>query len=173
MSEIETLPFDVARCGVADEAMLLVDIRDVRELEREGRIPGAFHAPRGMLEFRIDPESPYHKAALATDRKLVLFCASAWSSALSRRPCGIWGCLTSPNWKVVSPTGATAAARSSASSSGNAADSGHPQNRRTCRADRGGRPVRRNNPAPDSVPTHKPRSSFDRSRPAGDRTADP
>ena len=76
-AEIETLPFDVVRRGIADEAMLLVDIRDIRELEREGRIPGAFHAPRGMLEFWIDPQSPYHKAALATDKKLVLFCASA------------------------------------------------------------------------------------------------
>lgn len=62
---------------------LLVDIRDVRELEREGRIPGAFHAPRGMLEFWIDPASPYHKPELATDKQLVLFCASGWRSALS------------------------------------------------------------------------------------------
>ena len=64
---------------------LLVDIRDLRELEREGRIPGAFHAPRGMLEFWIDPASPYHKPALATDATLVLFCASAWRSALAAR----------------------------------------------------------------------------------------
>jgi len=46
-------------------------------------IPGAFHAPRGMLEFWFDPDSPYHKPALVTDKKLVLFCASAWRSALS------------------------------------------------------------------------------------------
>ena len=64
---------------------LLVDIRDVRELEREGRVPGAFHAPRGMLEFWVDPASPYHKPPLATDRTLVLFCASAWRSALSAK----------------------------------------------------------------------------------------
>jgi rhodanese-related sulfurtransferase len=63
--------------------VLLVDIRDVRELEREGRIPGAFHAPRGMLEFWVDPESPYHKPALATDKQVVLFCASSWRSALA------------------------------------------------------------------------------------------
>ncbi len=62
---------------------LLVDIRDIRELKRDGRVPGAFHAPRGMLEFWIDPSSPYHKPALATDRTLILFCASAWRSALS------------------------------------------------------------------------------------------
>lgn len=62
---------------------LLVDIRDPRELEREGRIAGAFHAPRGMLEFWIDETSPYHKPQLATDKMLILFCASAWRSALS------------------------------------------------------------------------------------------
>ena len=63
--------------------VLLVDIRDPRELHREGRIPGAFHAPRGMLEFWVDPASPYHKPELATDKTLVLFCASSWRSALS------------------------------------------------------------------------------------------
>ncbi len=82
-AEIETLSVEVVAKGVADGDLLLVDIRDVRELQREGRIPGAFHAARGMLEFWIDPASPYHKPALATDRKLVLFCASAWRSALS------------------------------------------------------------------------------------------
>ena len=48
-------------------------------------MPGAFHAPRGMLEFWVDPASPYHKPPLATDRTLVLFCASAWRSALSAK----------------------------------------------------------------------------------------
>lgn len=81
--QIETLSFEQALAAAKAGEILLVDIRDVRELEREGRIPGAFHAPRGMLEFWIDPESPYHKPALATDKKLVLFCASAWRSALS------------------------------------------------------------------------------------------
>jgi rhodanese-related sulfurtransferase len=82
---IETIsPADAVARAEAGEA-LLVDIRDVRELDREGRIPGAFHAPRGMLEFWIDPESPYHKPPLATDKTLVLFCASAWRSALSAK----------------------------------------------------------------------------------------
>lgn len=81
-AEIETLSFEDA---VNAENILLVDIRDVRELQREGRIPGAFHAPRGMLEFWIDPSSPYHKPELTTDKKLVLFCASAWRSALSAK----------------------------------------------------------------------------------------
>ena len=66
-----------------DPDVLFIDIRDVRELDREGRIPGAFHAPRGMLEFWFDPQSPYHKTALATDQKKIFFCASAWRSALS------------------------------------------------------------------------------------------
>lgn len=80
---IETIsPADAMARAEAGEAVL-VDIRDVRELDREGRIPGAFHAPRGMLEFWIDPDSPYHKPPLATDKTLVLFCASAWRSALS------------------------------------------------------------------------------------------
>jgi rhodanese-related sulfurtransferase len=65
--------------------ILLVDLRDVRELEREGRIPGAFHCPRGMLEFWIDPESPYHKPVFAEPRRFVFYCASGWRSALATR----------------------------------------------------------------------------------------
>ena len=63
----------------------LIDIRDIRELDREGRIDGAFHAPRGMLEFWADPESPYHKEIFATDGELILFCASSWRSALAAK----------------------------------------------------------------------------------------
>lgn len=63
--------------------VLFVDIRDVRELEREGTIPGAFHAPRGMLEFWVDPESPYYKEVLGSGRLLILYCASSWRSALA------------------------------------------------------------------------------------------
>lgn len=82
---IETMPQDEAQRLAEAGKILLVDIRDPRELHREGRIPGAFHAPRGMLEFWIDPASPYHKPELADGRKLVLFCAGAWRSALSAR----------------------------------------------------------------------------------------
>ena len=64
---------------------ILIDIRDIRELQRDGRIEGAFHAPRGMLEFWADPESPYHKEIFATKRELVLFCASSWRSALAAK----------------------------------------------------------------------------------------
>ena len=62
-----------------------VDIRDVRELERDGIVPGAFHAPRGMLEFWVDPESPYHKPVFGQDKRFVLFCAAGWRSALATR----------------------------------------------------------------------------------------
>ena len=64
---------------------ILIDIRDIRELQRDGRIEGAFHAPRGMLEFWADPDSPYHKEIFATESELVLFCASSWRSALAAK----------------------------------------------------------------------------------------
>ena len=63
--------------------IVLVDIRDPRELEREGMIAGAFHAPRGMLEFWIDPESPYAKPVFQEDKQFVFFCAGGWRSALA------------------------------------------------------------------------------------------
>lgn len=81
--QIETLSQEEAQARAEAGETLMVDIRDIRELKRDGRIPGAMHAPRGMLEFWVDPESPYHKPEFATDKKLVLFCASAWRSALA------------------------------------------------------------------------------------------
>ena len=65
------------------EDVVFVDLRDPRELEREGAIAGAFHCPRGMLEFWIDPASPYHKAVFAQDKRFVFFCAGGWRSALA------------------------------------------------------------------------------------------
>ena len=62
-----------------------IDLRDPRELQREGRMPGAFHCPRGMLEFWIDPESPYAKPVFQQDATYVFFCAGGWRSALSAR----------------------------------------------------------------------------------------
>lgn len=62
---------------------LLVDLRDVRERQREGHIPGSLHVPRGMLEFWIDPESPYHKPALTEAGSLILYCNKGWRSALA------------------------------------------------------------------------------------------
>ena len=63
--------------------MQLVDIRDIRELDRDGVIPGAFHAPRDMLEFWLDPDSPYHKPIFASGKKFLLFCAGGGRSALA------------------------------------------------------------------------------------------
>jgi rhodanese-related sulfurtransferase len=65
--------------------VLFIDIRDVREVARNGRIKGARHVPRGMLEFWIDPESPYHKPFFAEDKLFVFYCAGAWRSALSAK----------------------------------------------------------------------------------------
>ena len=82
-SKIQTLSFDEARMKLGQVNVQFVDIRDVRELEREGTIPGAMHAPRGMLEFWIDPESPYFKPVFAENKQFILFCQSGWRSALA------------------------------------------------------------------------------------------
>ncbi len=83
MAQIETVALDQAKTLLDDENTVFVDIRDVRELEREGMIPGAFHAPRGMLEFWVDPKSPYFKPIFGEGKRLVLYCASAWRSSLA------------------------------------------------------------------------------------------
>jgi len=71
--------------GLGQSEVVIVDLRDPREIEREGRIPGAFHCPRGMLEFWIDPESPYAKPIFQEDKKFVFQCASGWRSALAAK----------------------------------------------------------------------------------------
>ena len=68
---------------LGSEDVVFVDLRDVRELKREGGIPGAFHCPRGLLEFWIDPESPYHHAVFAEPKEFVFFCNLGWRSALA------------------------------------------------------------------------------------------
>lgn len=82
-AKIQTLPVDDAMAMHGRKDVIFVDLRDPRELEREGRIPGAVHCPRGMLEFWVDPESPYHKPVFAEDKTFVFFCAAGWRSALS------------------------------------------------------------------------------------------
>jgi len=82
-ARIRTIPAEEAISMLGREDTVFVDLRDPRELEREGRIPGAVHCPRGMLEFWIDPESPYHKPVFAQDKTFVFFCAAGWRSALS------------------------------------------------------------------------------------------
>ena len=81
--EIETVSTEDAIKLVGKSDVVLVDIRDIRELHRDGKIPGAVHAPRGMLEFWIDPGSPYHKPVFAQDKKYVFFCAGGLRSALA------------------------------------------------------------------------------------------
>ena len=83
MAEIETIPLEMARELLTDSNVVFVDIRDIRELEREGMIPNALHSPRGMLEFWVDPDSPYYKPIFGEGKRLVLYCASAWRSALA------------------------------------------------------------------------------------------
>ena len=85
-SEIEEIAARDAVGLLGRDDVVLVDLRDPRELEREGKVPGAFHCPRGMLEFWIDPESPYHKPIFGEDnRKFVFFCAGGWRSALAAK----------------------------------------------------------------------------------------
>jgi rhodanese-related sulfurtransferase len=80
---IETLSVEEVAGLLGDETVTIVDIRDIRELQREGKLPGAVHAPRGMLEFWVDPDSPYHRELFSEDKKFVFYCASAWRSALA------------------------------------------------------------------------------------------
>ena len=81
--EIESLTAEHAISRHGDDGVVFVDLRDIRELEREGMIAGAFHAPRGMLEFWVDPDSPYHKDVFASGKTFVFYCASGWRSALA------------------------------------------------------------------------------------------
>jgi rhodanese-related sulfurtransferase len=81
--EIETLSAADAVKLHGNADVVFVDIRDPRELTREGRVPGAFHCPRGLLEFWVDPHSPYHKPVFAEDKRFVFFCAGGLRSALA------------------------------------------------------------------------------------------
>lgn len=80
IKEVETAD---AIAMVGDPEVVIVDLRDVRERQRSGFIPGSFHCPRGMLEFWVDPQSPYFKEVFAQDKTFVFHCASGWRSALS------------------------------------------------------------------------------------------
>ncbi len=82
---VDFMTVDEVKKIFQNEDHVIVDLRDIRELKREGKIPGAFSCPRGMLEFWIDPESPYHKEIFNQDKTYVFYCASAWRSALSAK----------------------------------------------------------------------------------------
>ena len=84
-AKIETIPTRDALKLAGDDTVVLVDLRDIRELWREGKIPGAVHAPRGMLEFWVDPDSPYARDVFGQDKKYVLYCQSGWRSALAAK----------------------------------------------------------------------------------------
>jgi rhodanese-related sulfurtransferase len=83
--ELEEIPAAEAVKLAGREDVMLVDIRDIRELSRDGKVPGAFHAPRGMLEFWLDPASPYFKPVFGEDKKFVFFCAGGLRSALAAK----------------------------------------------------------------------------------------
>ena len=83
LKEIKTIDTDQAYLMAEEKKCNLIDIRDVRELERDGKVEGSNHIPRGMLEFWLDPESPYYKTELAPEKPKILFCASNWRSALA------------------------------------------------------------------------------------------
>ena len=86
LNEIKTISADEAFTMITEEKCNLIDIRDVRELEKEGRIENSNHIPRGMLEFWLDPESPYFKEGkLDMNKEMVLFCAGGLRSALAAK----------------------------------------------------------------------------------------
>lgn len=86
MAQVKTYSVEEVHGRLGEPGLLVVDIRDVRELQAEGTVPGSFHAPRGMLEFWVDPESPYHKKVFADEAtEFVLFCGAGWRSALATK----------------------------------------------------------------------------------------
>ena len=82
-SAIDSVTAEQAIADAKRPDVVIVDIRDPREIEREGRIPNSFHAPRGMLEFWVDPDSPYFKPIFGEDKTFIIHCASGWRSALA------------------------------------------------------------------------------------------
>lgn len=84
-AEIETAPATQAMALHGADTVVFVDLRDPREIERDGRIPGSFSCPRGMLEFWVDPESPYFKPVFAEPKRFLFYCASGWRSALATK----------------------------------------------------------------------------------------
>jgi rhodanese-related sulfurtransferase len=89
--EVEDISVEKALELLGAEDVVFIDLRDIRELRREGKIPGARHVPRGMLEFWIDPESPYHKPVFAEEKKFVFYCNLGWRSALGAQTAQMMG----------------------------------------------------------------------------------
>ena len=84
-SQIQTIPVEKAKDYLSEKDCIFIDLRDIRELKKTGKIPKSFSCPRGMLEFWIDPESPYHREIFSQKKKFVFYCASGWRSALSTK----------------------------------------------------------------------------------------
>mgnify|MGYP001191187086 FL=1 len=84
-AEIDTISIEEAKCHVGAEDILFVDVRETQEVQNTGGIPGHVHVPRGFLEFIADPDSPMHKIALSSGKRLVLYCASGGRSALAAK----------------------------------------------------------------------------------------
>lgn len=83
MSQIQTLSPAEVDAKLSQTGVLLVDLRDVREVKRDGKIPDSLHVPRGMLEFWIDPDSPYYRSEFGAAEELILYCNKGWRSALA------------------------------------------------------------------------------------------
>ncbi|MDJ0929906.1 rhodanese-like domain-containing protein [Breoghania sp.] len=84
-AETVTLPVEEAITAFGEADTVFVDLRDIRELSRQGRMPGAVHASRGMLEFWVDPDSPYHRPVFSEPKRFIFFCAAGWRSALATK----------------------------------------------------------------------------------------
>lgn len=84
-SEVKTLSIEDAMAAVGKSDVAFIDIREPEEIARDGKVPGAEHAARGMLEFYVDPESPYHKSVFSSGKQIVLYCQSAGRSALAAK----------------------------------------------------------------------------------------
>jgi len=82
-SEIESLTPSEVDKRIGSDSILLIDLRDIRELKREGKIPDAVHVPRGMLEFWIDPDCPYYKDFFSQAEEIIFYCNKGWRSALA------------------------------------------------------------------------------------------
>ena len=85
IEQVRIISIEDAKAMVGSDDVTFVDVRDVREIAKTGRIPGARHVPRGMLEFWIDPASPYYKDFFGEDKTFVFYCAASWRSALSAK----------------------------------------------------------------------------------------
>ena len=90
-SVVQTMSIEDAAERFNNTDYVFVDLRDIREIHRSGKIPGAFSCPRGMLEFWIDPDSPYHKEIFNQKKSYVFYCASGWRSALSAQTAQVMG----------------------------------------------------------------------------------